>query len=270
MKTWHNLMSARLARREKDVPWFLGEKIAAYKYLDEIGAPHSQILGVYESISEVPFQDLPHSFVIKPTREDSMRGVLVLQRQGENLFYDELRTRTVTQEQVIQEFDSLFEKHQHKNNRIIVEEYVRDSDGFIVPRDFKFYAFRGEIAIILEINRNTRPLTVSWYDSQFQPVADGRIAVNEKYANHVPGRRPAGWREMIEVASIVSRNIPTPFASIDMYSSTRGPLVGEITLTPGGIYYGGYKLSEALEIKMGAMWEIASQDNRLFQKPKPR
>jgi len=259
-------MTNRLNKWEKNVPWHLGEKIAAYKFLDEIGVDHARLIGIFDSVEEVNFDELPHSFVIKPTREDSMRGVMVLQRRG-GKFYDELRAKEISEQEVRDYFGNLFTVHAHKENKLIVEEYVRDADGFIVPRDFKFYAFKGEIALVLEINRNTRPIGVSWYDSQFAPVTDERVVVNTKFATHVPGRRPSGWREMAEVATEVSRQIPTPFASIDVYSSMRGPLVGEITLTPGAIYYGAYKLSEAMEKKMAAMWDIASDESRVFAKP---
>lgn len=265
MKTWHQYMEDRLAKREPDVPWELRDKLVAYSFLDDIGVDHARVLGLFESPEEIEFDKLPRNFVVKPTREDSMRGVLVLSRR-KDCFYDELRAREWTEAQIKAELRDIFKRNSYKENQIVVEEYLRDSDGFDVPRDFKFYAFRGEVALVLEIDRNTRPHSVSWYDSGFNPIIDDRIRVNSAHSRHIPGRRPAAWREMLSVAEVVSRNLQTPFASIDLYSSSRGPLVGEITLTPGGLYYGAHKMSHELEMMMGAKWAIAEKSKRLFVK----
>ena len=59
----------------------------------------------------------------------------------------------------------------------------------------------------------------------------------------------------MNLAQQVSELIDTPFASIDMYNSKGGPVMGEVTLAPGGLYHGKhYTLSEDYQSLMGELW----------------
>ena len=81
----------------------------------------------------------------------------------------------------------------------------------------------------------------------------------DKYYN-----KPSNYKDLMDFASEVSKLIRVPFASIDVYSTESGPLLGEITLTPGGIYYGEhYILSKAQERLMGRMWLEAKEELKL-------
>ena len=90
------------------------------------------------------------------------------------------------------------------------------------------------------MDRNGGKTCLAWYDGNFMPVTDDRVWTNEKYLNKKAHERPADWESLLHLARRASVATPAPFASFDMYSSTRGPLLGEVTLVPGGFYFGKY------------------------------
>lgn len=253
-------MVLRLSSREKNIPWFLHDKLKCYSFCRENDLATAVVLREFNTPDEMTLAGLPDDFVIKPSGAHSSRGVMVLTRTAEG-FHDHLRNRPVTTEEVLTLQAKHYEETKFSFNKIIVEEKIVDKEGFAVPRDYKAYAFHGNIALILEINRNTKPPTVGWFDGEFQPVTDGRVTSNPKLVTERPATRPADWDSVLAFARKVSLTLPTPFASIDMYSTPKGPIVGEVTLAPGGLYFGNqFTLSTNLQATMGQMWSVAAEE----------
>lgn len=270
MTTWHEYMHRRIKGGEKKMPWFLHDKIRCYEYLADIGIPTVEVLRTFDSPANIDLDGLPDEFVLKPTRLSSTKGVLVLSRTAESQWYDSMRRRSLTADAIRAEQTSLFE-NSPKGNSIIIEEKLIDAGGHEIPRDFKSYGFRGLVALTTLIDRNTRPTTVSWFDEAMLPIEDDRIEANSKYIHQVTQPTPEGGWGLIRVAAELSAKLPTPFSRIDMYLTPRGPVVGEITLTPGGFYHGQhYKLNDEHQVRMGLMWEQAAMDVELESKAKTR
>lgn len=261
--TWQQFMTERVQNKEKGVPWFLHDKLKCYEYLDRHGLKTVTPLRVFSDPATINLDDLPTNFVIKPSLQSSTKGVMVLTRRGEDAYWDEMRDRILSCSDIIEEQEKYFEETKAAGKRVIVEPKILDveSETYSVPRDFKAYAFRGEIALILEIDRNTKPSSVSWYDGDFNPVLDDRVTSNEPFVRGVSKSAPVNKSELVELARQASAVVPTPFASIDMYLTNDGPLVGEITLAPGGLFHGKhYTLSDTQQKLMGEMWRVALMD----------
>lgn len=254
---WQDFMELRLRGKESRVPWFLHDKLKAFRFCEENGFPTAKVLRVFDTPEDIDLTGLTGEFVLKPTLQSSMKGVMVLEAVSGS-YYDSLRRRTLSHREIMDEQAALFERTTAKGNKLIVEEKIADIDGIQIPRDFKAYAFDGEIALILEIDRNTRPSTVAWSNGDFEPLPEGTIVCDSRYVREATSRQPPFTAEMLALAKKVSSSVPSPFARIDMYLTDKGPLVGEITLTPGGLYYGQhYRLSEIQQRKMGRLWKKA-------------
>lgn len=257
MRTWLDFMENRINGAENNVPWFLEDKLRCYQFCHDNGIATTEVLRIFDSPDQIRFPVAETDFVLKPTRQSSMKGVMVL-RKVSNGYYDLIRQRTMTFKQVVDEQTSVFEDTHSQDNRLIVERKVSDADGYDIPRDFKAYAFRGEIALMLIIDRNTKPATVSFFDSDFQPLTDGSVTSNPNYVSEVFSVTPDSAESILDLARKTSLAVPSPFARIDMYSTANGPMVGEVTLTPGGFYYGQhYELSSQQQMRLGLMWHRA-------------
>lgn len=261
MKTWHERMVARLKGEEKLMPWFLHDKIRCHDWSVAHGFETPAIYRRFSSPDSIVLEVDEDAFVLKPTRFSSTIGVMALSREGDK-YFDALSQKSYTAGEVVENQILLHEKNPLKENKWIIEEMVVDAAGHAAPLDIKAYAFRGEIALLLVIDRNVRPTRVDWYDGDFRPLAPGRITLNPKYVQPGSASLPPNASAVKELAAEISRTVGTPFARIDLYSSTRGPVLGEVTLTPGGLYYGDhYSLSEEQDHLMGAMWQCAEADS---------
>lgn len=117
--------------------------------------------------------------------------------------------------------------------------------------------------MIIKINRNRDKLTMSYYDSEFRPLNDGLIHFRNEIARLERSETPENWKQLLNVARRVSCIVPTPFARIDLFDSSRGPLLGEVTLTPGSFYYpNGHTLSDGENERLGRLWTEAK--DRLY------
>lgn len=261
--TWQEFMKDRVEGREQGIPWYLHDKLKCYEYLDRLGVETITPLRVFSDPDEVELDGLPNSFVIKPSLQSSTKGVMVLDKRGDGVYWDELRNRELGLAEIREEQRGYFHETNAAGKKIIVEPKIVDVDAetYSIPRDFKAYAFRGEVALILEIDRNTKPSSVSWYDGNFNPISDDRVSCNESFVHEVSKSAPEQCREVLDLARRCSKKLPTPFASIDMYLTEDGPCVGEVTLAPGGLYHGKhYILSEDQQRLMGNMWQNALND----------
>lgn len=259
MNTWKEYMDLRVKGQERGMPWFLHDKLKCYDFCSEHNIPTVEVYDVFSSPERITFKNADcMEFVLKPTLESSTRGVMVL-RRDDNGFYDSMKRRSFTFEEIVEYQTDLFQKNKNRNNKIILEAKVQDRQPILVPRDYKAYAFSGEIGLIVDIDRNTKPGTSVWYDGSFDLLDEEDLTHNPKFsASRENPVKPENWQEMLDFFKRVSRLVPSPFARIDIYDTQDGFVLGEVTLAPGGLYYGlHYKMSDSLNEHMGNLWTNA-------------
>lgn len=258
--SWKRYMVERVQGREQGVPRYLNDKLECYEFCKAFKIPTVEVLRVFSSPADIDLSGLPQDFVLKPTHESSMRGVMVLTRR-DGLFFEAFLGTEMSSSEIVRLQSSLYGQTALDRNHVIVEKRVVDAYGYTIPRDVKAYAFRGILSLIAVIDRNTRPATVAWYDGAFRPIDDDRVVCNPKYATRAFIEAPDRASELLSLARRASSCVPSPFARIDMYVTERGPVVGEITLTPGGFYYGlHYALSGGMDVEMGELWARGIDD----------
>ena len=243
--------------KERLVPWHLHDKLRFYEFCTTVGLPTPGLLRSHEHPSAIDLSGLPDQFVVKPAYESSSRGVMVLTRTRDG-YLERMRGRLVTAEEVRSAQQDVYDASSKTLKWTMVEEKVSEAGEFPIPRDFKAYCFQGEIAFIAELDRNGKRTSAAWYDGEFEPLSEGAVETRSRYLDRKDHSRPAEWQEMLRLAQRASVVIPSPFVSIDMFASTRGPLIGEVTLVPGGFYFGEYfSPSAEMNTLAGDMWTRA-------------
>ncbi len=250
---YSDLHALRCDGSEKRIPWHLSSKSGTRKFCNTIGAATVDTVATIDNIEELDKISLPNKFVLKPLHGHSSIGVMVLEEISDNTYFEGLTQTKLTMSEIISQQQKAFRKLKLKNSQYIIEDYIPDVFGDVIPHDFKFFIFQGEIAIIMEINRN-KDDKQKWYyyNSDFSPISSGKVMPLIESFRIIRRETPQFSKDLINLAKRVSCAIPTPFARIDLYYDGKVARVGEITLTP---FYGfPYKWTTSMNYKMGQMW----------------
>jgi hypothetical protein len=216
-------------------------------YMRALGHAVPEVYGVYPTLDAIPrFEDLPASFVLKPSSGWSATGVFLIHRG-----LDLLRQRRFTREQFLHEARSLRGGAAAAiAGSWVAEELLFD---YAYPSeaamDYKFFCFGPKVAMI-QINRRSgmkRPFV--WFmDSAWKPLP---LRMSwDKYQERSLLPRPPCLDEMLQIVADVGGRLNI-FVRIDMYATTRGPVFGEFTAYP----HGGRNYTPRGDAWLGSLWK---------------
>lgn len=253
-------MKKRIDGHEGRLPVKLMHKSNLQNFCGQVGVRMPQEILKFDSVDDIDPDRLPEKFVLKPAFASAGEGVMLLERQEGGGFYDQLSKKGCSSADIVKVQESIDKKYSRVRRReFIVEQYVQDGDGSSVPPDYKFLAFQGEVGVIIRIDRTNDRLRMSYFDGEFTPVVDDRIRFNNSIADREWLLPPSNWFSLLNMARRISVAVPTPCARIDLFSDVSGPMLGEITLTPGSFYYSaGHTLKKSEDERLGALWEKAA------------
>lgn len=168
---------------------------------------------------------LPENYIIKPIMDHSSRNVFIM-KKGTNL----LNNVSYSNEELKGALLALYDTQ--PDLEFIIEEFISDDNGeFVVPRDYRFYMFNGNLAFIrLDERRSKEYDRVSFYTKDWKLI-DKKILKMASTTQAV--QAPRHLNQMIEDATKLS-NAYKSFVRIDFYDSPYGPVFGEFTATPRG------------------------------------
>ncbi len=209
---------------------------------------------------DLPWEVLPPLFVVKPSTGSSSRGVFVMRRSADGRFNDLMKGRSWTAEELVLQYQQLPSNwHQVLNDEVLIEELVecRGRPSY----DWKVYAFRGEIALIEQIDRLGGRMRFRHYLPNWAPALH---AWSGRYDREDPLDGPLRPGELLQAAAAVSLAVPLPFVRVDLYESDSHVFVGELTPFPGG----SVEHSPAWDRLLGEAWERGEAALRAARVPR--
>jgi hypothetical protein len=237
----------------------------------ELGFAAPRILRTLERPSDFDDAGLPDAFVVKPVGMTNKRGVMLLSRLPGGGFYDMLWRREVSREEIVAEqrrWRALWKEQRRGPYRLVVQEMIVGENGpEQIPYDYKVYVFHDTIKLIVQGDRNTEPGSYYFYLGEFGPLAYPTHVQTEWKniqlgAPAVPKCRDA----LLAAARSVSVALKTPFISVDLYAGIDGPVIGELTSTPGNPYFASsYGFTPEFDEELGRLWHDSLQ--RLGMEP---
>lgn len=260
---WTEYQGLRVSGKEKtNVAWWVNDKIKLNKFLTDNRIPTPKIFEVWSMPEDIQLNNVEYdNFVLKPSNMHSSAGVMVLKRLDEDNFFDSLNNRYLTKEQIISEQVKVHDRCKFKGSyKIFAEEkIISPNQNFEVPLDYKIFCFYGRPMLVSQYDRNPTPKQAAWFDGEFSPLdLESCIISDWKMIELGDNVLPIAYKEMLDIAAKTSLLVKSPFMRVDMYSSLRGPLVGELTPAPGGPYYGNmYKFTDKFDAEMGEAWQDA-------------
>lgn len=221
------LLKQRLLKYGYELSPRLNDKVADHTFARMLGVATPKVRARHVSIEDLV---VTPGTIIKPSVGEDSVGVFFV-RSDSSLM--SIRNRRIFRS-AEDAFKALSRSHGSLNaSTWIVEDAVLGEDR-LPARDLKVYMFYGRLAMFIEISRGTREgggnITYT-YDADGRPI---RYRATDSMPDHevgVPDR-------VVEMARRISSASPMPFLRVDFLLGADGPVLGEITPHPGGIYAG--------------------------------
>lgn len=181
-------------------------------------------IGIYNSVDEVPFDDLPEKYVIKCTHDS---GSTFICSSKSNFDLEEVKKEL--SKRLSRSFYWFGREWSYKNikPRIIVEEFIPDESGNI-PVDYKFFCFDGKMEVFkIDYNRFTKR-AANYYNKKCEFLDFGKVHSTPDPS--IKLNLPENFEEMVAITEELSKGIP--FLRVDLYSVNYRIYFGELTFYP--------------------------------------
>ena len=210
-------------------------KLRNYRFAQSHGIGTPEILAVWPTVEDIELSDLPETFVLKSDFGSHNRGVLLLRRLSGDSFQSLDGFNLFTGAQIRHHFAAQL-PFRRVGGPFFAEELLAAPEGGLLPVDVKISALYRDIAHVL-LRRVTHPegmdgpavAAYKFVDPNGEDL--GRIRQTNRLDAGIPP--PANLPEMLAEARHLSRALGVPGCRVDLYNTTRGIVLGELTLTPG-------------------------------------
>ncbi|WP_225973156.1 ATP-grasp fold amidoligase family protein [Nesterenkonia natronophila] len=211
----------------------------------KIGLPKQH--AVLTSTEQITPEVLGERVALKFAQGWSAKGVMLLERTGEDTYFDHMALREWSLEGIREHQDAVATRFRRKNPAWIVEELLRGAQPGMVPFDYKFYMFQGQIGMVAQIDRNSSPPRMVKLDRNLKPLIAGRdyrFKPQDLQAGVpiVPRSAVMLSRWAIELSHMTD----APFVRVDLYDTANGPYFGEFTFSSGAEFRGTVTYSDRL------------------------
>lgn len=200
----------------------LVDKYEVREYIKEkIGEEYLiPLLGVWDNVEEINFDELPNRFVLKTTHDSG--GVVICK---DKRTFDVEEAKKFLSEHLQKNFYYVGREWPYKNvkPRIIAEKYL-DFD----IKDYKFMCFNGKTKCSFVCSeRHTDGLKVTFFDIGWNKLPFERVyPCSDDILD-----KPKTYDKMLELSEILSAHIP--FVRVDFYEIGNKIYFGELTFYPG-------------------------------------
>ena len=226
----------------------LQDKYNVNEYVASRDANAALVLYATEDPKTIPFDTLPDKYLIKANHGwgwnilcfesrwySFLRGQNLVNEDGSFLNARSAAKYEISKADVVKRCcEWLGSKHhsdewacQHINPRIVVEELLEPSKGKQLI-DYRMYAFDGVVKVIqadlalMNSNAQTAFFTPDW-------IAIDLTSYKESFPDSLP-QKPSNLEDLIAVAERLGKG--TDFVRVDLYNTTRGAVLGEMTVYP--------------------------------------
>ena len=189
------------------------------------GAILNELYGVWDSVDEIPWEQLPESFVLK-CNHGCGYNLLCHDKSALDLRGSKKQLRRWMREDFWKRYAEL--QYRAIPKKILCERYL-DSDGGLT--DYKIYCFMGRAEYIMACTGRERGDTrFFFFDRDWKLCPLTRDAQKAEADFTLP--RPVELDQMLTVADRLCK--PFSFVRVDLYDVDGKVVFGELTFTPSG------------------------------------
>lgn len=211
------------------------DKYEARKVVEEMGLGGILVplIGVYNSIAEIDYDNLPKQFVAKATDGGGSNQVLIC--RDKTLLSKDAFCSRLNEWMCAPKSKPAGREWAYENNfprRIIIEQFLSDNKHKDIP-DYKFFCFNGKVHFIygIDIREVGVSANVGIYTPEFNKLD---ISRKDESLQQYAMPRPINYERMLNVAEHLSS--PFPHVRIDLYNIDGNIYFGEFTFYDGSGY----------------------------------
>lgn len=199
--------------------------------------------------------------VLKYAHGWSARGVMPLQWMADDKYFDHLKLKITSLSLIIEEQEKVSQSFANGSDEWIIEEFLTSAQPGPIPFDYKFYVFQKQIGLVVQIDRNANPPKIALFDGNFQPLYEGKDYLRDR-ARSQNGVHllPQHAVQLSCWALLLAQQTDSPFVSIDLYDTDKGPAFGEFTFSPGATHRRMIKFSSQLIDTFDALFQQAEAE----------
>lgn len=199
----------------------LVDKYGVREYISEkIGSQYLfPLIGVWENVDDIDFDQLPNQFVLKCTHDS---GGLIICKDKAALDVDAAKKKLVHSMKSDYYLHGREWPYKNVHRRIICEKYMVDESGTQL-KDYKFFCFDGEPKLLFVASDRGIDTRFDFYDMEFNHYD----VKNGHEMSSVAFKKPRGFEEMCHLA----RKLSTGFrhVRVDFYDINGKVYFGELT-----------------------------------------
>ncbi len=206
------------------------DKYRVRKYIEDCGCGDilNELYGVYDSAQDIPWGDLPESFVLK---WNFGAGMNIVVKEKSRLDVSETVQKLEKWGKVKYWLPHSEMQYKKTEKKLVCEKFLVDNANPDVIPDYKVYCFHGEPKAIFVMHDRGHGIKSEFFDTNWRVLKN-----SGKYAKpQQTTPKPACFEQMLEVSRKLSS--PFPFVRCDYYVVNGKLIFGELTFTPaGGLY----------------------------------
>lgn len=178
------------------------------------------LLGVWENVDDIPFDELPAQFVLKCTHDS---GGLQICKEKASFDIDSAKKKINQVLKANYYWANREWPYKNVKPRVIAEKYLEDSQT-CDTRDYKFFTFGGEPKVMyIATGRGSGETYGDFFDMDFRHLD---LTIDHNNAPVCP-EKPVGFEEMKRAAAILAEGIPQ--VRVDFYEIDSHVYFGEMT-----------------------------------------
>lgn len=235
---------------KNDLVSMCADKYAVREYVKQCGCGDTlnELIGVWDDVDSIPFDELPDKFVLKCTHGCHM-NIICRDKQRLDIAATKKQLKKWMKEKY---WKRNAELHYKKiQPRVICERYLSDlAEG--LPIDYKIYCFGGEPQFIEIISGRSEDFL--HYKDTYRWVNSWELinATSEENDPNVP--QPASFNEMLTVSRKLAQGGKFPYVRVDLYDVDGSVMFGELTFTSAGC--ADETLYRDIEVQFGNLLKI--------------
>lgn len=221
------------------------DKYRVRKYIEDCGCSEilNEAYGFYDSVDEIPWNELPNQFVIK---WNFGCGQNLICFDKSTLDIEDAKHSLREWEKMKDTFYLPYAEMQYKGikPKLLCEKLIETEDGGL-PVDYKFYCFAGHAdCVLICTGRDCSGNGAKYYffDRNWNLLRYNKTGKEAPEGFTLP--RPKNIDKLFAYADKISR--PFPFVRADFYLEKGKCIFGELTFTPCG----GYDVNRLPETQM--------------------